>query len=197
MEVGQVQQQQEPKEEPEEEECNVAWSISAVDEDLQKFTHSPVKTNGMMAVGQPTAVTQVKNRWSAMEANGKIAIGQPIAVTQAKPMKVHIFNRFKALQEQDTIEDTVGQPAMATMSKARKLEPSMPVHTNVHRHGSARMPMSRKKRVLTKFNACKCCPMMNPNKEQENEEDEEMIGRVMEGRSSSEEDEAELVGEVK
>ena len=131
-----------------------------------------------------------------MEANGKMAIGQPIAVTQAKPMKVNIFNRFKALEEQDIMEDTAGQPAMATMSKARKLEPSMPVHTNVHRHGSARMPMSRKKRVPTKFNACKCCPM-DPMKEEENEENEEMIGRVMEERSPNEEDEAEMVGEVK
>ena len=45
------------------------------------------------------------------------------------------------------------------MSKARKLEPPMPATNNVHKHGLARMPMSRKKRVFTKFNACKCCPM--------------------------------------
>ena len=81
-EIQQQQQQQEPKEEPEEEECHVAWSISAVDEDSEwkvapKFTHSPIKTHGMMAEGQPSAVTQVKNRWSAMEANGKWKRGNP------------------------------------------------------------------------------------------------------------------------
>ena len=94
------------------------------------------------------------------------------------------------------MEEMAGQPAVATMSKARKLEPPILVHTNVHKHGSARMPMSRKKRVSTKFNACKCCPM-DPIKEEENEENEEMIGRVMEERSPNEEDEAEMVGEVK
>ena len=73
VDVGEIQQQQqqEPKEEPEEEECNVAWSISAVDEDLDRkmapsFNHSLVKTTRMVAVGQPTAATQVRNRWSAI-----------------------------------------------------------------------------------------------------------------------------------
>ena len=88
--MGEIQQQQEPKEEPEEEECNVAWSISAVDEDSPKFTHSPVKTRRvavgqptaadqvktrMVTVGQPTAAAQVRNRWSAMGANGKVETG--------------------------------------------------------------------------------------------------------------------------
>ena len=42
------------------------------------------------------------------------------------------------------------------------------------------MPASRKKRVSTKFNACKCCPMtpIVEEKEEENEEHEEMIGQV-------------------
>ena len=67
----------------------------------------------------------------------------------------------------------------------------MPTHTNVHKHGSARMPMSRKKRVFTKFNACKCCPM-----DQIKEEDEEMIGRVREERSPEKVEDPEMVGEV-
>ena len=88
----------------------------------------------------------------------------------------------------------VGQPTAAAgvnMSKARKLEPPMPAPSTVYKHGLARMPMSRKKRVFTKFNACKCCPM-----DQIKEEDEEMIGRVMEERSPEKEEEPEMVGEV-
>ena len=107
-----------------------------------------------------------------METGKPVAANPPCFfigdVPQGKPMKVNIFNRFQALEEQDTLE----------MSKTRKLETPMPAPTNVHKHGLARMPMSRKKRVFTKFSACKCCPM-KPIKEEENE-NEEMTGRVME-----------------
>ena len=149
----------------------------------------------MVAVGQPTAAAQVRNRSSVMGANGKVETGQPVAanpprffigdVPQGKPMKVHVFNRFQALEEKDTPE----------LSKARKLETPMPAPHTVYKHGLTRMPMSRKKRVFTKFNACKCCPM-KPIKEEENEDNEEMIGRVMEERSPNEDNEAEMVGEV-
>ena len=170
--MGEIQQQQEPKEEPEEEEeeeCNVAWSISAVDDDSEwkmapKFSWPPLRADGRAAVGQPAAVTPAERRRNAM-----VATGQPVAAT---PMKVHIFNRFEALEEQDTTKVVaVGQPTAAAgvnVSKARKLEIPMPAPSYQRskmqtmafgKHTWARMPISRKKKVFTKFNACQCCPM--------------------------------------